>query len=207
MAATRFASIEVIAITYGITFHREPFVVPIAGVSFGQNFRQELDLTLREVPFQRSESHTREAMIYPILREAWKSFRSDLTLLSHEMIAADDELRGEVDYAVCRRSPLGPLVSDKPYLLVGELMFDDSKSSWCQALGGMLAAQKIDGDPHRTFFGLTTTGLGWRFGKLEGSVFTQDPKVYGIGNLDKLAGALHFVFAACRDQLRTDPPR
>ena len=200
MAFANFTSIDELAKKYGITFQREQFVVPIAGVSFGAGYRSELDLTLSDVPFQRSESFTCEALIYPTLREVWKAFRADLTLLSHESIAADADLRGEVDYVVCKRSELGPLIADKPYLLVGEAKKDDTTSGWNQALGGMIAARKIDGDSNRTFFGLTTNGLAWSFGKLAGSLFVQDPKIYNIRDSDELAGALHYVFEACRSQ-------
>lgn len=203
MAFTNFTSIDELAKKYGITYRREQFVAPVAGVAFGEAYRQELDLTLSEVPFQRSESFTCETLIYPTLREVWKSYRADLTLLSHEPLVADADLRGEVDYIVCKRSPLGPLISDLPYLLVGEAKKDDTTSGWNQALGGMIAAQKLDGNSTRTFYGLTTNGLAWSFGKLQASAFTQDPKIFNVRDTDELAGALHFLFAACRDQLRS----
>ena len=201
MSFTNFTSIDALATKYGITFRRESFVVPVKGVTFGPGYRKELDLTLSDVPFQRSESYTCEAIIYPTLREVWKAFRADLTLLSHESIVADDDLRGEVDYLVCKRSALGPLIADRPYLRVGEAKKDDTSSGWNQALGGMIAARILDGDSGRTFFGLTTNGLAWSFGKLTRDVFTQDPKIYNVQDTHELAGALHFVFAACRDQI------
>jgi len=207
MAFASFTSIDEIAKKYGITFRREGFVVPMPGVSAGANYLEELDFTLREVPFQRSESFTCEALIYPTLREVWKSFRAALMLLSHEALAADADLRGEVDYVVCRRSPLGPLISDLPALLVGEAKKDETTAGWNQALGGMIAARKLDGDSDRSFFGLTTNGLTWAFGKLERSTFTIDPKVYSVRDSADLFGALHFVFAACRDQLLTSPSK
>lgn len=205
MAFTSFTSIDEIAKKYAITFRREGFVAPVPGVTAGAAYLDELELTLREVPFQRSESFTCEALIYPTLREVWKAYRADLTLLSHEPLAADADLRGEVDYIVCRRSPLGPLIADLPVLLVGEAKKDETTAGWNQALGGMVAARKLDGDSARTFFGLTTNGLTWAFGKLEGATFTIDPKVYSVRDTAALFGALHFVFAACRDQLPAPP--
>lgn len=201
MAFTSFTRIDELAKKYGITFRRERFVEPVAGVSPGAGYAEELDLTLSDVPFQRSESFTCEALIYPTLREVWKADRGSLTLLSHEPLAADADLRGEVDYLVCRRSPLGPLISDLPVLLVGEAKKDETTAGWNQALGGMIAARKPDGDSACIFFGLTTNGLTWAFGKLEETTFTLDPKVFNVGDTDDLFGALHFVVAACRDQL------
>ena len=204
MAFTTFTSIDELAKKYGITFRRQAFVLPVAGVSGGAGYLEELELTLSEVPFQRSESFTCEALIYPTLREVWKAYRGSLTLLSHEPLAADADLRGEIDYLVCRRSPLGPLISDLPVLLIGEAKKDETTAGWNQALGGMIAARKLDGDSARTFFGLTTNGLTWAFGKLHGATFTIDPKVYNVRDTADLFGALHFVFAACRDQLAAE---
>ena len=116
-------------------------------------------------------------------------------------MTADADLRGEVDYLVCRRSPLGPLISDLPVLLVGEAKKDETTGGWNQALGGMIAARKLDGESTRTFFGMTTNGLTWAFGKLEATTFTLDPKVFNVRDTSDLFGALHFVFAGCRDQL------
>ncbi len=203
MAFTSFTSIDELAKKYGITFRRERFVEPIPGVTGGAGYLEELELTLSEVPFQRSESFTCETLIYPTLREAWKAFRASLTLLSHEPLVADADLRGEVDYLVCRRSPLGPLISDLPILLVGGAKKDETTAGWNQALGGMIAARKLDGDSGRTFFGLTTNGLAWTFGKLEGSTFTIDPQVFGVRDTAGLLGALHFMLTACRDQLKS----
>ncbi len=205
MAFSNFTSIDELAKKYRITFRRERFIEPFVGVSPGESYLEELALTLSDVPFQRSESFTCEALIYPTLREVWKSYRASLTLLSHEPLMADADLRGEVDYLVCRRSPLGPLISDQPVLLIGEAKKDETTAGWNQALGGMIAARKLDGDSTRTFFGLTTNGLTWAFGKLECDVFTLDPKVYNIQDTRELFGALHFVFAGCRDQLESSP--
>ncbi|MGL6096076.1 MAG: hypothetical protein ACRC7O_09805 [Fimbriiglobus sp.] len=204
MAFPSFQSIEQLAERFGIEFRRDAFVAPVAGARLHELVRAELDLTVHGVPYQRSEVHAREALIYPLIREAWKPFRDHLTLLSGETVEASAELAGEIDYVICRRSPLGPLVPDRPFLFVGEAKRDDSSGGWSQALGGMIAARLLSG-PNFTFYGATTTGGNWRFGKLEGDRFTQDPRPFGIGDPDELLGALQFVFAACRDHVLAAP--
>ena len=195
MAFTSFSSIQELATRFGIRFDREPFVRPVAGATLSPILQTELAYTLRRVPFEGSEVATREAIIYPVLRDVWKHYDEHLSLVSGKMLHYDNELRGEVDYAVCGISALGPLVPGPPYLLVGSH----------DALGGMIAAQKISANDRFTYYGLTSFGLGWRFGKLEALRFTKDPRVFGFEDLDTLAGALHFVFAACRDQLLLPP--
>jgi hypothetical protein len=201
MAYSAIKTMEEMLNRYDVSYRRVAFVVPVAGARFGDAVRADLEFTMTEVPFHRSETFTREAIIYPALRDVWRPYRDALTLLSGEPLDYDDNLRGELDYMVCRRSPRGPLVPDRPVLLVGEAKREDSTRGWNQALGGMIAARMIDPTPGRVFYGLVTTGSVWRFGKLDGPTFTEDPRPFGLDDLDRLAGALHFAFAACRDQL------
>ena len=201
MAFSAFGSLEDVLTKYGISYRRQPFVVPAAGPPFSDGYLFELAYTLESVPFQRSEGFVCEALIYPTLRDISKQYREHLTLLSHEAVAADADLRGELDYVVTKRSPLGPLVPGKPYLLVGEAKRSDLDAGWGQALAGMLAARKLDGNSDRVFHGISTTGRVWAFGRLDGTTFTEDPRPFGVDDVTQLAGALHFAFAACRDQL------
>ncbi|MGL6096077.1 MAG: hypothetical protein ACRC7O_09810 [Fimbriiglobus sp.] len=205
MAFTSFKSIDQLLLRYD----REPFVEPVPGATFSDTTRAEIDFILREYPFDRSEVATREALIFPILKDVWRHYRGHLTLLSGEAGEYDAELRGEVDYVVCRRSPHGPFTPDQPFLLIGEAKRDDATVGWNQALGGMIAAQRLDPapPPDRIYYGLATSGRSWSFGRLAGSVFTADPTVVTTGSLDLLAQSLHFLFAACRDQVLAAPPQ
>jgi hypothetical protein len=205
MAFSAFSSLEDVVTKYAITYRRQPFVIPAAGPPFSDGYLAELAYTLESVPFQRSEGFVCEALIYPTLRDISKHYRDHLTLLSHEAVAADADLRGELDYVVTKRSPLGPLVPGKPHLLVGEATRSDLDAGWGQALAGMMAARKLDGDGERVFHGISTTGRVWAFGKLEGTTFTEDPRPFGVEDVAQLAGALHFAFAACRDQVLATP--
>ena len=46
-------------------------------------------------------------MIYPVLKEVWKTYRSKLTLWSHETLVYDEDLSGVLDYTVTQRIPSG----------------------------------------------------------------------------------------------------
>ena len=133
----------------------------------------------------------------------WKSSYTDrLSLQTHEPVEADEILRGVIDYYVCKLSPLGPYIPDRPILVVAEAKCDNFGRGRGQAFAGMLAAQKLDGIATRTYYGISTNGRGWEFGKLEGDLFTLDTRTFGIGEPERLASAVHFVFSAARDQLR-----
>ena len=162
-------------------------------------------ITLSDVAYDGSEYAACETLIYPLLREVWKSYRETLTLWSHQPLTYDAELSGTPDYMVARRSPLGPIVFDAPFFLVVEAKKDDFVRGWAQCLAAMLAAQKLNGRPSQTLYGVSTNGLAWQFGRLEKDEFTQEPEPFTLQSLDTLAAALHYVFSRCRDEAARHP--
>jgi hypothetical protein len=199
MPFTSYATIGDVAHAHNIQCRREAFIKP-EPAPFSEYFRSELDITLHLVPFDGSEYAACETLIYPLLREAWRPFQNALSIWSHPTISYDADLCGTPDYVVSRTSQFGPFLMDMPYLLVVEAKKDDFVRGWGQCLAAMLAAQRLNNIPDQTLFGVSTNGRGWEFGKLRGSVFTQEPRTHSLSDLDGLAAALHFVFAECRDQ-------
>ena len=204
MPFASYASIGDVAHAHQVRYRRAEFVTPVAG-PLGDAFRTELDFTLSEVPYDGTEFAACETLIYPLLREVWKPYRGSLTLWSHQPITYDEDLCGVPDYLVARRSPLGPLILDVPYLLVVEAKKDDFTRGWGQCLAAMLAVQKLNTLPDQTLYGIATNGRAWEFGRLEGDEFTQDPRLFSLSDLDDLAGALHFVMTRCREQVTRQP--
>lgn len=201
MPFANYQSVADVARPFQIHYRRENFVRP-QRAPLSEHFRTELDFTLREVPFDGSEAAACETLIYPFLREVWRAYLDTLTLWSHQPIAYDADLSGVPDYLVARRSPLGALILDQPYLLVVEAKKDDFTRGWGQCLAAMLAAQKLNELPEQTVYGMTTNGQIWQFGQLGPAVFIQDPRSFTLEDVDSLNAALHFVFMACRDQVR-----
>jgi hypothetical protein len=200
MPFTSYASVIEVAQAYHIRYRRAAFVTPIPA-PLGDYFRSELALTLSEVPFDGSEYAACETLIYPLLREVWKSYRETLTLWSHQPLYYDEDLSGAPDYMVARRSPLGPLIPDQPYLLVVEAKKDDFTRGWGQCLAAMLAAQKVNNLKEQTVYGITTNGRVWECGRLGGDEFVQDPRAFSFEDVDALFAALHFLMSQCREQV------
>lgn len=206
MAFTSFGTLEAVLRRYDIRERRQEFVVPAPYPPPRDHYLSELQYTLANVPFQRSEGFTREAVIFPALKEVWRHYSDHLSLFSHEPVAADAELRGELDYMVCRRSPLSAFIPDQPILLVGEAKKDDLDSGWAQALAGMLAARRLAPAPAPVLYGVAATRSVWQVGRLTDDLFTCDPRSFTLTDPGELFNALHFVFAACRDQVLAQPP-
>ncbi len=205
MAFSAFTSLDDVLRKYQIRHRKVSFVGTGPFPPPSDHYLAELRYTLASVPYQRSEAFACEALIYPTLREVWRHYAEELSFFSHETVHADADLRGELDYMVCRRSPLSPFIPDQPILLVGEAKRDDMQKGWAQALAGMMAARRMAPPPGPVLYGLSTTGVVWSFGRLDGNDFTEDLQGFSTTKPDELFAALHFVFAACRDQLAANP--
>lgn len=144
-----------------------------------------------------SEDAICENLIYPVLKEVWKNYRSKLTLWSHETLAYDEDLSGVLDYTVTQRNPLGTIVFDKPYFLTVEAKQDKFEEAWGQCLAEMIAVQRINDDFASDIFGIVSNGKIWQFGKLIADVFTRNRNLYVIQDLDKLFAAVNYIFQQC----------
>lgn len=164
-------------------------------------FRQDLEYVMREGVVNNSEFAICENLIYPVLKEVWKSYSNKFTLWSHQLLTCDDLLSGFPEYILARRSPLGKVVFDKPYLLIVEAKQDNFDWGWGQCLAEMVAADRLHGDVDLTIWGIVTNGITWEFGKLENQSFTHHPAPLSIFDLDKLFAVVNYIFQQCETQL------
>ena len=173
-----------------------PFNIP-------EYFREDLQTVMREGVVDNSEFAICENLIYPVLKEVWKCYSSKFILWSHHSLTYNENLSGFPEYILAKRSPLGKVVFDKPYLLLVEAKQDKFDEGWAQCLAEMVAAQRLNGELHLTVFGIVSNGKTWQFGKLEGQIFTQNITPYTIYELDKLFVAVNYVFQQCEFQLNS----
>ncbi len=168
-------------------------------------FQQDLEYVMREGVVNNSEFAICENLIYPILKEVWKAYSSKFTLWSHQLLTCDDALSGYPEYVLARRSPLGKVVFDKPYLLIVEAKQDNFDWGWGQCLAEMVAAQRLNGEladkSAIAIFGIVSNGINWEFGKLEGNRFTHHPAPYSIFELKSLFAVVNYLFQQSEIQL------
>ena len=102
-----------------IKYVRDNFIIETE-FAVSQGFRDELELIFNEGVFDNSEIAICENIIYPVLKEVWKAYRSKFLLWSHQTLSYDENLCGVPDYVLAKRSPLGTVVFDKPYFVLVE---------------------------------------------------------------------------------------
>jgi hypothetical protein len=200
MPFTNYSAIGDVALAYQIALGDDKFLTlrerPISHI-----LREEMAFAENHANYRNPEVAVCENLIYPILKEVWKSYLQDLMLWSHEPLHYDADLSGIPDYFVSRRSSLGRWGAEPPYVVVIEAKRDDFNRGWAQCLTALLAAQKLNKLPELTLYGITTNGRQWEFGKLEGSTFLRDTRAFTWSHTEEVCAALHFVFEQCQAQV------
>ncbi|MDZ7961001.1 MAG: hypothetical protein RMY34_24490 [Aulosira sp. DedQUE10] len=201
MPFSSYKSISAVAKEFQIKYVRDNFIAE-TDFPISETFSQELDLIFNEGVFDNSEIAICENIIYPVLKEVWKAYRSKFLLWSHQTLIYDDKLSGIPDYILAKRSPLGTVVFDKPYFVLVEAKKEsDFTEGWGQCLAEMLAVQRINNEPNNTVFGIVSNGAVWQFGKLNLDIFTQNKTFYTIQDIEQLFAAVNYVFQKCELQL------
>lgn len=200
MPFSNYKSISAVLKKFQIKYVQTNFVLETE-FPVKDDFKSELDLLFTDGVIDNSESAICENLIYPVLKEVWKFYRSKLTLWSHQTLIYDEDLSGIPDYIVTQRNPLATIVFDKPYFLAVEAKQDKFEEGWGQCLAEMIAVQRINDDLEKTIFGIVSNGKIWQFGKLNADIFTRSRNLYTIEELDKLFAAVNYIFQQCELQI------
>ncbi len=192
MAFTDFKSVAQVQEKYNIRYAEEDFL-EYSELSPSETFLNEFEFSLRNMDVFTSEASRCENVIYPILREVYKSFVGRYSLWSHRSISYDSDLTGIPDYIISTRSELGKTVLGLPIVVVTEAKQNNFTEGWGQCLAEMLASQKINRDDTFPVHGIVTDGELWQFGRLEKDLFTKNITRLPVDNIDRLFGAVSFL--------------
>ena len=199
MAFSRYKSTQAVVKDFQIFYTEATFIIDNP-IQVNRYFQADLLSFVRDGVAANSESAICENLIAPILKEIWKSYKDRFLLWSHETLRYNESLSGIPDYILAKRSPLGKIVLDQPYLLIVEAKQDNFEEGWGQCLAAMVAAQKLNAH-QQEIFGIVTNGEVWEFGKLSLNQFIKNVTVYLFQELERLMAAVNYVFWQCERQL------
>nr|WP_293136177.1 hypothetical protein [Microcoleus sp. bin38.metabat.b11b12b14.051] len=202
MGFSNYKNIGEVLKKFQVTYTEANFVKETE-FSITDYFREDLEFMMREAVVDNSEFAVCENLIYPVIKEVWKCYHSKFILWSHKSLTCYQYMSGFSEYILAKRSPLGKVVFDKPYLLLVEAKEDNFHEGWVQCLVEMITAQRINHELNVTILGIVTNGTTWQFGKLEGKTFAKQINRYMIQDLDQLFAAVNYVFQECESQLDT----
>lgn len=199
MPYNNYKKIDDVLGEFGITYAEQNFIQS-AQIEIPTYFESEIELTLREGVYKNSEYALCETLIYPALREIWKLYKADLLLWSHQPLNYDEKLCGIPDYMVAKRSAMGNIFLEKPFLIIVEAKKDNFEEGWSQCIAEMIAAQKINGSA-ASVYGIVSTGTIWEFGMLSTNHFIKEITIYTIQNLNQLFAAIAYMFEQSKLQI------
>ena len=185
-----------------IVYREVDFVEPVEFV-VTDYFREDLTMVMREGVVNNSEFAICENLVYPVLKEVWKKYYQQFVIWSHQFLSDGLGLEGFPEYILAKKSDLGKIVFERPFLLLVEAKQDDFDAAWGQCLAEMVAAQRLNGSEQIPLFGIASNGGVWQFGRLVGDRFDLNQFFYTIQELDRLLSAVNFVFQECDRQLST----
>jgi hypothetical protein len=176
----------------------EVFIEPVAH-TVPAFIRERLFLVGR-TGFVRTEAGVAEGLIFPILLEAWMPYTDAVQVWRQPQFGTED-LQGFPDYVITRIPHTGYMLFEQPYCCVVEAKQEKFDEGWGQCLAAMVACQRLNGEAWPVF-GAVTVGSVWQFGRLDGTLFTLDAQPFASADLDRLVGALRFLF----EEIRKVPP-
>jgi len=200
MPFSAYKTIDTVVKEFQITYTQSNFIQE-TDFNIPDYFREDLEIVMQDGAADCSEFAICENLIYPVLKEVWKQYRQKFILWSHKSLTFDENLSEFPEYVLAKKSPLGNVVFDKPYFILIEAKQDNFEGGWAQCMAEMVAAQKLNEKPEQEVFGIASNGGVWQFGKLEANTFTRNKTFYTIQELDKLFGAVNYVFQQCEMQL------
>ena len=201
MAFTQFKNLGSVLTTYDISYTDTNFIVA-QPVELPTRLTEDIDFALTNTDYSVSEASICENLIYPVLKETWKSFLSHFYLWSHPTWYVDEVLSGIPDYLFTQPTKYGKAVLGAPVLITVEAKKDNFQEGWGQCAAAMIAAQKLNANNQITIYGIVSNGETWEFAYLEGDRITKNIIGYSIFELHKLYEALHFVLKQSQMQFK-----
>ncbi|WP_318013922.1 hypothetical protein [Oscillatoria salina] len=185
---------------FQIKYEEANFIVETQ-LKIPNHFREDLETVMKEGIVDNCESAICENLIYPILKEAWKSYRSKLLLWSHQPLNYESDLSYFPEYILAQRSSFGKIVFDQPYLLLVKAKPANFNTMLIESLVETIAAQQLNQAPNLKIFSIITNGFTWQFGQLKANTFTKNITFYTIQELERLFAAINYLFNQCDLQI------
>ena len=179
MPFTQFKNIGSVLTTYDISYTDTNFIVA-QPAELPARLTEDIDFALQNTDYSVSEASICENLIYPVLKETWKSFLSHFYLWSHPTWYVDEVLSGIPDYLFTQPTKYGKAVLGAPVLITVEAKKDNFQEGWGQCAAAMIAAQKLNANNQITIYGIVSNGETWEFAYLEGDRITKNIIGYSI---------------------------
>ena len=182
---------------FGLKVEKSKFIdyESIASIAIPKHLVEDLEFVLSNRGNTDMEFYACEALIFPILKEAWK-LNPKVKLFSHPQIKYEDLILVP-DYVVTPKDKTGIDTFQKPLLITVEAKHDDYDLGWADVYRQLIVARLLNENNELPIYAIISIGKGWEFGKLDGKIIHKHPLGIGLDNPNKLLGVLDFIFKDC----------
>jgi hypothetical protein len=197
MAYSDFKSIGAVKLAFGLTTIEDVQFLPTScAVAPSEILTAILAENLPLATASGSEKARSELIISPVLVEVRRRLDRKIGLFSGEDFTVDAEakLSGRCDFLISRSAE--QLEIEAPVVVLIEAKQADLKLGLGQCIAEMVAAQRFNQareKPLPVIYGCVSSGILWRFLKLEGTVVTIDLTDYAITPVDRILGCLMWM--------------
>ena len=188
---------------FGLKYDEKQFFKQINPIQPSDFLLQQLDVA-NEFGL-RTEKMKSEYLVVPVLTFVKQQNRDYVQLFSGENLPADRKLKlnGEVDYIWVGKGKAPEL--EEPIISLCEAKKGSIEDSLAQCAAKMYGARVFNQKNHSPIvdiFGCVTSGVEWRFMKLEGQTIWKDTQIYSLANLPELLGVWQIVIDFFKDNNR-----
>ncbi|MDX2302525.1 MAG: hypothetical protein NW226_06970 [Microscillaceae bacterium] len=197
MKFSDFSNIADMLEHFGLNVETKRFIDfdKLVPIEISNLLKEDIDFVLAERGDTDMEYYACEALIFPLLKEAWKR-NPKAKLFSHPQIKFEDLILVP-DYVVTPRNKTGVNIFEKPLLITVEAKNDDYERGWADAYRQLIVARFLNENPDIPIYAIVSIGTGWQIGKLDGKTIFKHPLPLGLDNPNRLLGMLDFIFADC----------
>lgn len=194
MSYSEFTTIGKVKQAFGLTtVEGVKFFPPLEPIAPTMTLASFLEDSLPVAVATGSEKARSELIISPILLEVRKILHRQISLFSGEEFTVDpiSGLNGVCDF-ILSSSP-EQLEIEAPVVMIVEAKKADLKTGIGQCIAEMVAAQKFNelkDNAIPAIYGTITSGMQWRFMKLEGQTVTIDLTDYPLVPVEQILGFL-----------------
>lgn len=199
MSYSEFKTIAQVQEKFGLTIKEsENLFVDIQPLTISDYLQQTLKRNLSIANAINTEKARSELLIAPILLEIRQIFDQKVGFFSGTEFNVDVEagLNGFCDFLLTASSEIYEISC--PVITLVEAKNENIKGGLGQCMAEMVAAQKFNAqnDQQLPIYGVVTTGMIWKFLRLEEKTLWIDQEDYFIKEIGKLLGILSSPFQA-----------
>lgn len=197
MPYSEFKTITQVQEQFGLTVKEsENLFLDIQPLTIGDYMQQTLDRNLSIANAINTEKARSELLIAPILLEIRQIFDQKVGFFSGTEFNVDVEagLNGFCDFLLTASSEIYEISC--PVITFVEAKNENIKGGLGQCMAEMVAAQRFNTQHDKIFpiYGVVTTGMIWKFLRLEDKTIWIDREDYFIKEIGKLLGILSSPF-------------